>query len=48
MQTTTNPQFGLLDSLMTSTSANGFLEQLDRSLDWKPMKGLLLLNCGFK
>jgi hypothetical protein len=36
MQTTTNPQFGLLDRLMPSTPANNFLERLDRALDWYP------------
>ena len=41
MQTTTNPQFGLLDSLMPSTPANGFLERLDRTVDWKPLERAL-------
>ena len=34
MQTTTNNQLGLLDSLMTATPTNDFLERLDRTLDW--------------
>jgi transposase, IS5 family len=41
MQTTTNPQYGLLDSLMPSTPANDFLERLDRALDWKPIEKAL-------
>jgi IS5 family transposase len=41
MQTTTNPQFGLLDSLMPSTPANDFLERLNHTLDWKPIEGAL-------
>lgn len=41
MQTTTNPQLGLLDSLMPSTLTNDFLEKLDRALDWKPMERAL-------
>ena len=35
MQTTTNAQMGLLDSLMIATPTNEFLERLDRALDWK-------------
>jgi IS5 family transposase len=35
MQTTTNAQMGLLDSLMIATPTNEFLERLDRVLDWK-------------
>ena len=41
MQTTTNPQFGLLDSLMHSTPANDFLQRLDCTLDWKPIEQAL-------
>jgi transposase, IS5 family len=41
MKTTTNPQLGLLDSLMTGTPANGFLEGLDQALDWKPVERAL-------
>ncbi len=40
-QTTTNAQFGLLDTLMPSAPANDFLERLDRALDWKPIEGAL-------
>ncbi len=38
MQTTTNPQLGLLDSLMIATPTNDFLEGLDRTLDWQPIE----------
>jgi len=41
MQTMTNPQFGLLDSLMPSAPANDFLERLDGALDWKPIERAL-------
>lgn len=41
MQTTTNAQMGLLDSLTTSLAANDFLERLDRTLDWKPLEQTL-------
>ena len=41
MHTTTNPQLGLLDSFMTSTVSNDFLEKLDRGLDWKPIETAL-------
>jgi transposase, IS5 family len=41
MQTTPNPQFGLLDSLMSSSVSNDFLEKLDRALDWKPIEAVL-------
>ena len=41
MQTTTNPQLGLLDSLMIATPTNDFLERLDRTLDWKPLEKAL-------
>jgi hypothetical protein len=33
MQTTTNPQPRLLDSLMIATPTNDFMERLDRTLD---------------
>lgn len=32
MQTTTNPQLGLLDGFMRSTVANDFLEKLEAAL----------------
>src|SRR5471032_1145255 len=41
MQTTTNPQLGLLDNLMIATPTNSFLERLDRTLDWKPTEKAL-------
>ncbi len=41
MQTKANAQLGLLDSLMVSTPANDFLEQLDRTVDWKPIEEAL-------
>jgi IS5 family transposase len=41
MQTTTNPQLGLLDSLMTANPTNDFLERLNRTLDWRPMEKAL-------
>jgi transposase, IS5 family len=41
MKTTTNPQLGLLDSLMPATVGNDFLEKLDRALDWKPVERAL-------
>jgi IS5 family transposase len=41
MQTTTNAQFGLLDTLMPSAPANDFLESLDRALDWRPIEKAL-------
>jgi len=41
MQTTSNPQLGLLDSLMIGTPTNDFLERLDRTLDWKPLEKAL-------
>ena len=41
MQTTTNPQLGLLDSLMLATPTNDFLERLDRTLDWQPLEKAL-------
>jgi transposase, IS5 family len=42
MHTTTNTQLGLLDSLMTATPTNEFLERLDATLDWKPVEKALL------
>ena len=41
MHTTTNPQLGLLDSLMPSAPANDFLEKLDGALDWQPLEAAL-------
>jgi IS5 family transposase len=41
MHTTTNPQLGLLDSLMTVTPVNDFLERLDTALDWRPIERAL-------
>ena len=41
MQTTTNSQLGLLDSLMPSSVANDFLEKLDHTLDWRPIETAL-------
>jgi hypothetical protein len=41
MQTTTNPQLGLLDSLMIATPTNEFLERLDWTLEWKPIEKAL-------
>jgi IS5 family transposase len=41
MHTTTNPQLGLLDSLMPSAVTNDFLEKLDTALDWKPIERAL-------
>jgi len=41
MQTTTNAQMGLLDSLMSTTPTNDFLERLDRTLDWRPIEKAL-------
>jgi IS5 family transposase len=41
MQTTTNAQMGLLDSLMTATPANDFLERLEAALDWDPLEKAL-------
>ncbi len=32
MQTTSNPQLGLLDDMMIATPTNDFLERLDRTL----------------
>jgi hypothetical protein len=40
MQTKTNAQLGLLDSLMTPPT-NDFLERLDRTVDWKPIETAL-------
>jgi len=41
MQTTSNPQLGLLDSFMPSVPANEFLERLDGTLDFKPIEAAL-------
>jgi IS5 family transposase len=41
MQTTINPQLGLLDSFMPSAPANDFLQTLDTALDWKPIERAL-------
>jgi transposase, IS5 family len=41
MQTTTNPQLGLLDSLMPVGVGNDFLEKLDSVLEWKPIESAL-------
>jgi hypothetical protein len=41
MQTTTNAQMGLLDSLMIATPTNEFLERLERTLDWEPVEQAL-------
>lgn len=41
MHTTINPPLGLLDSFMTSTISNDFLEKLDCALDWKPIEAAL-------
>jgi hypothetical protein len=41
MQTTTNAQMGLLDSLMIATPTNEFLERLDGTLDWKAVEKAL-------
>jgi transposase, IS5 family len=41
MQTTLNPQLGLLDSLMASAVTNDFLKKLDSALDWKPIESTL-------
>ena len=35
MQTTTNAQMGLLNSLMIATPTNEFLERLDLTMDWE-------------
>ena len=41
MQTTTNAQMGLLDSLMIATPTNDFLERLERTLVWEPLEKVL-------
>ena len=41
MHTTTDPQRGLLDSLMPSTPGNEFLRRLDSAMDWRPMEAAL-------
>jgi len=41
MHTTTNPQLGLLDSLMPAAVTNDFLQKLDTALNWKPIERAL-------
>ncbi|NJM54975.1 MAG: IS5 family transposase [Verrucomicrobiae bacterium] len=41
MHTTSNPQLGLLDSLMAPAPANEFLQRLDTALDWRPIERAL-------
>ncbi len=41
MHTKTNPQMGLLDSLMATVPANNFLERLEVIIDWKPIEDAL-------
>ena len=41
MQTMTNAQMGLLDSLMIATPTNAFLERLDGALEWQPIEKAL-------
>lgn len=41
METTTNPQLGLLDGFMAVAPANDFLDRLDVALDWKPIERAL-------
>ena len=41
MQTTVNPQLGLLDSLLPAVPANDFLEKLETCLDWRPLEEAL-------
>lgn len=41
MHTKTNPQMGLLDSLMATVPANHFLERLEIIIDWKPIEDAL-------
>jgi transposase, IS5 family len=41
MQTTINPQLGLLDGFMFSTINNDFLEKLEGGLDWNPIEAAL-------
>ena len=41
MQTTTNPQLGLLDSFMPCAPANDFLDALERAIDWKAIEAAL-------
>ena len=41
MQTTINPQRGLLDAFMAGAPANGFLEKLDKLVDWEPVENAL-------
>jgi hypothetical protein len=41
METASNLQIGLLDSLMFSAPTNDFLARLDRALDFKPIAAAL-------
>jgi hypothetical protein len=41
VHTTTNPQLGLLDSLMPSVPGNDFLEKLGTALDLRPLERAL-------
>lgn len=41
MHTTTNPQLGLLDGLMTSVPTNDFLERLEQVVDWQLLEAAL-------
>ncbi|OQB93412.1 MAG: hypothetical protein BWX84_00574 [Verrucomicrobia bacterium ADurb.Bin118] len=41
MQTTMNPQLGLLDCFMPSVPTNAFLQTLDTALDWRPIERVL-------
>ncbi|MDE2020911.1 MAG: IS5 family transposase [Patescibacteria group bacterium] len=41
METTSNPQFGLLDTFMPAMPTNDFLERLERTLDFKPIEKAL-------
>jgi IS5 family transposase len=41
MKTSTNPQLGLLDTLMPSSPGNDFLEKLECVLDWRPIEAAL-------
>jgi len=45
MQTTVNPQLGLLDSLLPAVPANDFLEKLETCLDWRPLEEALQAPC---
>lgn len=47
MQTTTNAQMGLMDSLMIATPTNEFLDRLDRTLNWEPVVYARYLSQAF-